>query len=142
MSEKSSSKRPPSVSLVGWCLLGIGALGIIAGLIAMLMMRSSSEIRSTYTYYLPANPYAMNVLNGVVFTIIGYAVLHGYSWSRWAYAIYMPVMNVASRLLTRSIAVNYIFLIIGLSIYVVFVILLFRRNATRFFCLKGDGAVE
>ena len=79
--------------------------------------------------------YVVSLLNGVVYSVLGWAIFRGYRWSRWAYAIYLPAQYASLGLIVGPMERNYI----ALAFYVVLVVLLFRRVATLYFRGGASG---
>ena len=128
------TKRPLSVSIIGWWLIATGAIGIIG---LALTPNNPTALRLYAHSPLPLWAHIAIGAVGTLITIVsGYGMLKGHNWSRFLYAGW-SVIGFAITLLTIPATS---LLLIGLVFFAVILFFLFRPDATAGFRSGGAAA--
>ena len=116
------SKRPLSITIVGWVFIVVGSLGLASGLISIGRLVSIGSSPAVRHELLDA---CYVSVSGLIAVIGGAALLHGFRWARWVCLAWMAGHVVLS--LFHSIfevAIHAVFLL-------VLIYILFRPNAAE-----------
>ena len=114
------SKRPLSITIVGWIFIVVGSLVLASGLISigrMVSIGSSPAVRHEVMDACYVS------VSGLIAAIGGAALLHGFRWARWVCLAWMAAHVVLSLFHTMfEVAIHILFLL-------VLIYLFFRRTS-------------
>ena len=122
----SSSSQPVGVSVVAILLL----IGALFNLISIVLLYSSPEIWDFIdqsTHSVPALIFLV-LVNAGLSLACGIGMLKGRNWARLLYFGFMPVLIMLAVLNGFRIT-----MLIGIATYIIFVIVLTRRDAVEYF---------
>lgn len=134
-------KRPTSVTVISWILIGIGGISVISAVFQHFY--SFTATSNTMTHDLTSKSpipipiqYAMNYIGFLVMIISGIAMLKGRNWARFLYVIWSLIGFVIG-IATSPIKAA---MIPGFVIFIVIAFFLFRPKASEYFVGTEDQA--
>lgn len=119
--------RPTSVTVVAVILLALNAMGILMTVVmsgSPKMIEVCEKMGTTVGAAI-----ATTVVSGGIAVAAAIGMLKGMNWGRWLYIVYFPIAAVIG-------IVRFGFSLMSVPpiiVYVVFVVLLTRKNATDYF---------
>ena len=117
-------KRPLSVTLLAWVFIVVGSLGLASGLVSLGRVASTGGVASMTRHYLVDT--GLHLLSGLIATIGGAGLLHGFRWARWVCLGWMAFHVVL------SIFHSPFELVIHSAMLVAMIYLLFRRGGMNY----------
>ena len=88
------TRRPLSITLLAWVFIVVGSIGLASGLLSLGRVASSGGIDAMTRDYLIDTGW--HLLSGLVATIGGAGLLHGFRWARWVCLSWMAFHVVLS----------------------------------------------
>src|SRR4030095_12881758 len=113
----SMHKRPLSITIVAWVFIIVGSVGLASGLFSVgrVAMISGSSGLDRHDFV----DAALVTVSGLIATIGGAALLHGFRWARWVLVAWMAAHVVISMLHSIfEVAIHALFLLV--LIYILF----------------------
>lgn len=115
-------KRPLSITIVAWVFIIVGSVGLASGLFSVgrVSMISGSSGLDRHELI----DAGLVAVSGLIATIGGAALLHGFRWARWVLVGWMAAHVVISMLHSIfEVAIHAVFLL-------VLIYILFRRKGS------------
>ena len=131
--EMEGPKRPVSVLVVAIILIVSGGLGFINVPLAFVM----PEVEKVWAAMGVSLPVAitMIVVGAGITLISGIALLGGHNWGRLLYLVGVPVLTVVGWLIHGFLLSQ----VMGIAVYLVFLVLLTRPTASAYFRCKPSA---
>ena len=121
------SNRPTSVTAISWFLIAMGTISLLGALFVMNNPQAAVQMART-PIPIPIQ-YAMSFGGTLVMVVSGAAMLLGQNWGRFLYVIWSGCGFLVGLITSPT----KLLLIPGGLIYLIFVMILFRRTANEFF---------
>ncbi|MBI4287717.1 MAG: hypothetical protein HY671_04710 [Chloroflexi bacterium] len=120
-------KRPASVTIIAWVTVVSGGVSLAT---APLTLITPEGLRALQIQPVsPAVAIAAGVIGGIVNLAAGLAMLKGLNWSRVLFVYY----GLASTIFTLAAYGLQPIQIVGIVVYLIFVVLLLRPRASSYF---------
>lgn len=110
-------KRRLSVTILGWVFVVVGSIALATGLIQLLTITSRGSLSSLNRRYLTETGFVL--LSGLIASIGGAGLLHGFRWARWVCLLWMALHVVLSIFHSPIEVVFHVVMLAGL-IYILF----------------------
>ena len=127
------TNRPTSITVIGWLLIVLGALGALGMIMALgISTPEMQELMAKNPIPIPIQ-YAMSFAGLAISIVSGYFMLKGQNWARLLYVIWSAV----GFLIGLATSPMKIAMIPGIVVFLLIVFFLFRPKANAFFAGTG-----
>lgn len=109
-------KRPLSITILAWVFVVVGSVGLAGGLIQLLRVINTGGLSSNQHYLTESG---FTALSGLIATIGGAGLLHGFRWARWVCIIWMAFHVVLSVWHSMIEVVFHLLMLVGMA-YILF----------------------
>ncbi len=121
------SKRPTSITAIGWIVIVAGILSLFVNLLVMTSTPTQEQVSGT-SLSLQVQ-YTIGLAGVIVMIISGAAMLNGKNWSRFLYVIW----GVVSYLILFVTSSEKGLMLPGFLVFLLITFFLFRREANQYF---------
>ncbi len=125
--DEEMKKRPTSITVIAWILIAMGGISLITSAI-MINNPVARDLMSKSPIPIPVQ-YVMSYVGLLIMIVSGVAMLKGFNWARFLYAIWIVIGFVVGIATSPMKAA----MIPGLVVFGVSAFILFRPKASAFF---------